>query len=61
MKVENGTLPTMPLKEYQDVVGFETSEESTVTITVVGASKDLAMKKIFSALFALYYEDCLPT
>jgi glucose-6-phosphate 1-dehydrogenase len=33
---------------------------STVSITVVGASGDLAKKKIFPALFALYYEDCLP-
>ena len=34
--------------------------ESTLSITVVGASGDLAKKKIFPALFALYYEDCLP-
>ncbi|XP_015900790.3 glucose-6-phosphate 1-dehydrogenase, chloroplastic isoform X1 [Ziziphus jujuba] len=34
--------------------------ESSVSITVVGASGDLAKKKIFPALFALYYEDCLP-
>ncbi|XP_038990038.1 glucose-6-phosphate 1-dehydrogenase, chloroplastic-like [Phoenix dactylifera] len=34
--------------------------ESTVSITVVGASGDLARKKIFPALFALFYEDCLP-
>lgn len=41
--------------------GFDFSEEnSTVSITVVGASGDLAKKKIFPALFALYYEDCLP-
>ncbi|WVZ57260.1 hypothetical protein U9M48_007665 [Paspalum notatum var. saurae] len=33
---------------------------STVSITVVGASGDLAKKKIFPALFALFYEDCLP-
>ncbi|KAK9222687.1 hypothetical protein WN944_011123 [Citrus x changshan-huyou] len=33
---------------------------STLSITVVGASGDLAKKKIFPALFALYYEDCLP-
>jgi glucose-6-phosphate 1-dehydrogenase len=36
------------------------STESTVTIIVVGASGDLAKKKIFPALFALYYEGCLP-
>lgn len=34
--------------------------ETTVSITVVGASGDLAKKKIFPALFALYYEGCLP-
>ncbi|GJN40842.1 hypothetical protein PR202_gn00253 [Eleusine coracana subsp. coracana] len=33
---------------------------STVSITVVGASGDLAKKKIFPALFALFYEGCLP-
>ncbi|RDX97248.1 Glucose-6-phosphate 1-dehydrogenase 2, chloroplastic, partial [Mucuna pruriens] len=41
--------------------GFENDGNgSTVSITVVGASGDLAKKKIFPALFALYYEDCLP-
>ncbi|KAJ0235422.1 Glucose-6-phosphate 1-dehydrogenase 3 [Hirschfeldia incana] len=35
-------------------------QKSTVSITVVGASGDLAKKKIFPALFALYYEGCLP-
>ncbi|KAF5948519.1 hypothetical protein HYC85_014476 [Camellia sinensis] len=34
--------------------------ESTLSITVVGASGDLARKKIFPALFALFYENCLP-
>lgn len=34
--------------------------ESNLTVTVVGASGDLAKKKIFPALFALFYEDCLP-
>uniref|UniRef100_A0A3B6QEF1 Glucose-6-phosphate 1-dehydrogenase n=1 Tax=Triticum aestivum TaxID=4565 RepID=A0A3B6QEF1_WHEAT len=34
--------------------------EHTVSITVVGASGDLAKKKIFPALFALFYEDWLP-
>ncbi|KFK25547.1 hypothetical protein AALP_AA8G129000 [Arabis alpina] len=48
----------------QDVakVGVESDghSQSTVSITVVGASGDLAKKKIFPALFALYYEGCLP-
>ncbi|XP_051151931.1 glucose-6-phosphate 1-dehydrogenase, chloroplastic-like isoform X2 [Andrographis paniculata] len=35
-------------------------EGSTLSITVVGASGDLAKKKIFPALFALFYEDWLP-
>ena len=34
--------------------------KSNLSITVVGASGDLAKKKIFPALFALYYEDWLP-
>ncbi|XP_059282495.1 glucose-6-phosphate 1-dehydrogenase, chloroplastic [Lycium ferocissimum] len=34
--------------------------EDTVSITVIGASGDLAKKKIFPALFALFYEDFLP-
>lgn len=33
---------------------------SNLSITVVGASGDLAKKKIFPALFALFYEDWLP-
>lgn len=33
---------------------------SNLSVTVVGASGDLAKKKIFPALFALFYEDCLP-
>ncbi|KAL3506674.1 hypothetical protein ACH5RR_032056 [Cinchona calisaya] len=33
---------------------------TTLSITVVGASGDLAKKKIFPALFALFYEDFLP-
>lgn len=43
-------------------VGAESDghNQSTVSITVVGASGDLAKKKIFPALFALYYEGCLP-
>jgi len=68
--VENGTshrqlnaevLSVKSPKESQVEDGFEKDEnEFTVSITVVGASGDLAKKKIFPALFALYYEDCLP-
>lgn len=49
------------VENVTQVPSFEIKEkESTVSITVVGASGDLAKKKIFPALFALYYEDCLP-
>lgn len=52
---------TSSSEESQGEVGFEKDEnEYTVSITVVGASGDLAKKKIFPALFALYYEGCLP-
>ncbi|KAJ4882356.1 hypothetical protein Rs2_32449 [Raphanus sativus] len=50
------------LSQEADKVGSESDgqNQSTVSITVVGTSGDLAKKKIFPALFALYYEDCLP-
>lgn len=35
-------------------------EEAMLSVVVVGASGDLAKKKIFPALFALYYEGLLP-
>ncbi|KAJ6347035.1 hypothetical protein OIU76_003682 [Salix suchowensis] len=48
-------------QEFKEAASFDVSkDESTVSITVVGASGDLAKKKIFPALFALYYEGCLP-
>lgn len=53
-----------PKEELKDSVTFynknNDKDNSTVSITVVGASGDLAKKKIFPALFALYYEECLP-
>ena len=52
------------IKPNEEEAFFDFSEpeevQSTLSITVVGASGDLAKKKIFPALFALYYEDCLP-
>jgi glucose-6-phosphate 1-dehydrogenase len=48
-------------QEFKEAASFDVNkDESTVSITVVGASGDLAKKKIFPALFALYYEGCLP-
>ncbi|XP_044494694.1 glucose-6-phosphate 1-dehydrogenase, chloroplastic-like [Mangifera indica] len=58
---EGGLLSNASSEECKDAVGFDNNEnDSSVSITVVGASGDLAKKKIFPALFALYYEDCLP-
>eukprot|EP00967_Tisochrysis_lutea_P029019 scaffold33914_cov17-Tisochrysis_lutea.AAC.1 len=34
--------------------------QSSLSVVVVGASGDLAKKKIFPALFALFYEGLLP-
>lgn len=60
-ELENGSLKNFSSKQYQNLVGLSDGEkDSTVSITVVGASGDLAKKKIFPALFALYYEGCLP-
>ncbi|XP_022636087.1 glucose-6-phosphate 1-dehydrogenase, chloroplastic-like isoform X2 [Vigna radiata var. radiata] len=67
--VENGTshkqlnAELLSVKSPKDSLvedSFQKDEnESTISITVVGASGDLA-KMIFPALYALYYEDCLP-
>ncbi|KAK4764735.1 hypothetical protein SAY86_025825 [Trapa natans] len=60
-KLKDNLPPTSPPEETKVPAQFDFNQnESTVTITVVGASGDLAKKKIFPALFALYYEDCLP-
>ncbi|KAM1191278.1 hypothetical protein FF1_011911 [Malus domestica] len=60
-KLKDGLLSAPSSKESKDTAVFNVNEsESTVSITVVGASGDLAKKKIFPALFALFYEDCLP-
>ncbi|KAL5218553.1 hypothetical protein ABZP36_019237 [Zizania latifolia] len=60
--------PQISASSFRDVVidgrqsedGAPEQGGATVSITVVGASGDLAKKKIFPALFALFYEDCLP-
>ncbi|XP_042009043.1 glucose-6-phosphate 1-dehydrogenase, chloroplastic-like [Salvia splendens] len=49
------------VKENTQLSNFDVNDDkSTTSITVVGAPRDLAKKKIFPALFELYYEDCLP-
>ncbi|KAJ6695039.1 GLUCOSE-6-PHOSPHATE 1-DEHYDROGENASE 2 CHLOROPLASTIC [Salix koriyanagi] len=60
--LRDGFLSSVPsTQEFKEAANFDVSkDESTVSITVVGASGDLAKKKIFPALFALYYEGCLP-
>ncbi|KAL9386663.1 hypothetical protein Peur_019787 [Populus x canadensis] len=61
-KLKGGLLTSVPsTQEFKEAASFYVKkDESTVSITVVGASGDLAKKKIFPALFALYYEGCLP-
>lgn len=60
-RLKEGLLSVPSSEERKDAAAFDMNEnESTVSITVVGASGDLAKKKIFPALFALYNEDCLP-
>lgn len=59
--MKKGLLSVTPSEECEEAAGFGINkDDSTVSITVVGASGDLAKKKIFPALFALYYEGCLP-
>ncbi|GFS33939.1 glucose-6-phosphate dehydrogenase 2 [Actinidia rufa] len=60
-KLGDGLLSITLPEEFKDTASFDINKDKfTVSITVVGASGDLAKKKIFPALFALYYEDCLP-
>ena len=59
--LKDGLFSATSPQESSDLSGLNVrKDESTVSITVVGASGDLAKKKIFPALFALYYEDFLP-
>ncbi|KAI3968624.1 hypothetical protein MKX01_028774 [Papaver californicum] len=61
LKSSNGCPPLNAVSSNKepDVAGSE-EMDTTISITVVGASGDLAKKKIFPALFALLYEDNLP-
>lgn len=47
-------------KDFKDMQTGGVGQDSTCSVTVVGASGDLAKKKIFPALFALFYEGYLP-
>ena len=53
-----------PSPSFQNMQAYGLQEEdwsaSALTICVVGASGDLAKKKIFPALFALYTQNMLP-
>ena len=56
---KDGIDPLSPVEEAAiagSLPEIHPESESTVSFTVVGASGDLAKKKIF----ALYYEGCLP-
>jgi glucose-6-phosphate 1-dehydrogenase len=56
--------PVGPSPSFSNMQVYGLQEEdwnkSALSIVVVGASGDLAKKKIFPALFALYYENMLP-
>ncbi|KAG6476972.1 glucose-6-phosphate 1-dehydrogenase, chloroplastic-like [Zingiber officinale] len=59
--VENSGVFALSSLEYRHVTSPNPNDgEPTFSIIVVGASGDLAKKKIFPALFALYCEHCLP-
>ncbi|XP_065875197.1 glucose-6-phosphate 1-dehydrogenase, chloroplastic-like [Euphorbia lathyris] len=67
LSIEDGesaqsSLPIETLVKKHDVELIETekAECQTLSIVVVGASGNLARKKIFPALFALFYEGRLP-
>jgi hypothetical protein len=47
-------------RQFKEMQRGGVEKESTCSVTVVGASGDLAKKKIFPALFALFYEGYLP-
>lgn len=60
-KLKDGLLNVASPEDHKEAAAFDINKDkSTVSITVVGASGDLAKKKIFPALFALYYEGFLP-
>jgi glucose-6-phosphate 1-dehydrogenase len=48
------------MQESYDLPGDVYKDETMLSIVVVGGSGDLARKKIFPALFALYYQGLLP-
>ena len=48
------------MQEDYDLQNDVYKDETVLSIVVVGASGDLARKKIFPALFALYYQGLLP-
>ncbi|KAF5181887.1 Glucose-6-phosphate 1-dehydrogenase [Thalictrum thalictroides] len=60
VSVQDGTSSANESKDGAILSSKPEKMEPTISITVVGASGDLAKKKIFPALFALYYENCLP-
>ncbi|KAI3438309.1 hypothetical protein D9Q98_000743 [Chlorella vulgaris] len=55
---QNGSPSFSNMKVYG--LQEENWEKAALSIVVVGASGDLAKKKIFPSLFALYYENMLP-
>ncbi|XP_044492139.1 glucose-6-phosphate 1-dehydrogenase, chloroplastic-like [Mangifera indica] len=68
VSLQPGTIVHTPAAEHVEIPATEgcipffgtNKEEFTLSIIVVGASGELARKKIFPALFALFYEERLP-
>ncbi|KAF9610293.1 hypothetical protein IFM89_021854 [Coptis chinensis] len=60
VSLQNGSSPGNETVGESSFYSKPEKVEPTISITVVGASGDLAKKKIFPALFALFYEACLP-
>ncbi len=59
---DDDTISSTPGFRNMQVYGLqpENWKQNCLSIVVVGASGDLAKKKIYPALFALYYEGMLP-
>lgn len=60
MGIYVGLSENSPIEDQIGHLSESKHNETTISITVVGASGDLARKKIFPALFALFYENWLP-
>mmetsp|Transcript_10674 Transcript_10674/g.12478 ORF Transcript_10674/g.12478 Transcript_10674/m.12478 type:complete len:621 (-) Transcript_10674:1748-3610(-) len=60
VKVNGASTEDIKTDILQQVDNIDVKKDTMLSIVVVGASGDLAKKKIFPAIFALYYEGTLP-